>query len=155
LTYTIGIERGDLNYAELEPNYRQHYAEMKERLERDGIVIGDYNPRLDTYFDAFRSGWLLNYVARFNGKPVGHCNIYVTNDMHNGEKIATEDVLYVLPQHRNGLGRKMAKYMMADLKARGVKRFFISPVTDLRVGKVWKRMGFREVAMQMMYNVED
>ena len=62
MTYIIRQERGDLNYHELEPNYRRHYAEMKERLSRDGIEVSDYNPRLDQYFNAFRGGWLLNYV---------------------------------------------------------------------------------------------
>lgn len=150
-TYTIHLERGDLNYSELEPNYRQHYREMQERLARDGITVADYAPRLEQYFRAFREGWLLNFVVRLNGEAVGHCNVYLTNDMHNGELIAREDVLYVLPEHRTGIGRRLVKHILADLAGRGVRRVLISPVTDLRVGKIWKRMGFKEVAMQMAY----
>lgn len=151
MTYEIGLERGDLNYAELEPNYRAHYAEMQARLRDDGIDVGDYNPRLDQYFQAFAGGWLLNYVVRLDGKAVGHSNVYLTNDMHNGEFIAKEDTVYILPEHRNGIGKALVKHILADLKARGVKRVMISPVTDLRVGKIWKRMGFREVASLMSY----
>ena len=86
-----------MNYQELEPLYRQHYAEMRARLARDGIAVGDYNPRLDQYFAAFKGGWLLNYVVRMDGKPVGYSNVYTTNDMHNGEPIAQEDTIYVTP----------------------------------------------------------
>jgi GNAT superfamily N-acetyltransferase len=149
--YDIALERGDLNYHELEPNYRRHYAEMRARLAADGIAIGDYAPRLDEYFRAFAGGWLLNYVVRSDGAPVGHSNVYLTNDMHNGELIAQEDTIYIVPEHRNGIGKALVKHILADLKDRGVKRATISPVTDLRVGKIWKRMGFRDVASLMAY----
>ena len=151
MTYEISLERGDLNYAELEPNYRKHYAEMKERLEKDGITIGDYNPRLKQYFEAFKGGWLLNYVVRFEGKAIGHSNVYLTSDMHNGDLIAREDTIYILPEHRKGIGRKLVQHILADLESRGVKRGTVSPVTDLRVGKIWERMGFKPVAQIMAY----
>lgn len=149
--YSIAIERGDKNYLELEPNYRQHYEEMRTRLEADGQPIGPYAPRLDHYFKAFSEGWLINYVLRFEGKAVGHSNIWLTNDMHNGELIAQEDMIYVLPEHRNGQGRILAKYILADLKSRGVKRAGIEAVTDLRVAKLWQRMGFKPTATKMTY----
>ena len=151
MTYRIGLERGDLNYPELEENYRRHYAEMTERLRKDGIEVGPYNPRLKEYFNAFSGGWLLNYVARFNGLPVGHCNVYLTNDMHNGDLIAQEDVLYVVPEHRNGLGRKLVKHVLDDLRARGVKRASVLALTDLRVANVWRRMGFKDAAQMMTF----
>lgn len=151
MTYTIGLERGDLNYPELEENYRRHYAEMAERLARDGIQVSPYSPRLKEYFRAFSGGWLLNYVARHNGVPVGHCNVYLTNDMHNGDLIAQEDVLYVVPEHRNGLGKKLVKHVLSDLETRGVKRVSVLALTDLRVAKVWRRMGFKDAAQMMTY----
>jgi GNAT superfamily N-acetyltransferase len=151
LTYTIGLERGDLNYSELEQNYRRHYAEMAERLEKDGIPVSPYNPRLESYFNAFRGGWLLNYVARFNGQAVGHCNVYLTNDMHNGDLIAQEDVLYVVPEHRNGLGKKLVRHVLSDLEQRDVKRVSVLALTDLRVAKIWRRMGFKDAAQMMTY----
>ncbi|SLN74740.1 Acetyltransferase (GNAT) family protein [Roseivivax jejudonensis] len=151
MTYQIALERGDLNYHELEPNYRAHYEETCERFARDGLPVSPFNPRLKEYFEAFSSGYLLNYVARHEGRPVGHCNVYLTNDMHNSDLIAQEDVLYVVPEHRNGLGKKLVQAALADLKTRGVKRVLINPVTDLRVAKIWKRMGFQEVSSVMVY----
>ena len=151
LSYTIAIERGDLNYSELEPNYRSHYQEMTERLEGEGLTVSPYKPRLDEYFGAFRSGWLINYVARFDGKAIGHANIYLTHDMHNGDLIASEDAIYVVPEHRRGIGRKLAKFALEDMRRRGVKRVSIQALTDLRVAKVWARMGFKTVAECMIY----
>ena len=153
--YTITLERGDQNYSELEPLYRRHYAEMQQRLKADDIPIGDYNPALKSYFEAFAGGWLLNYVVRLNGLPVGYSNVYLTNDMHNGDLIAQEDTIYILPDHRNGIGRRLVKHILKDLESRGVLRVQITPVTDLRVAKIWKRMGFREVSTQMIYVFEE
>lgn len=152
--YSIAIERGDLNYDELEPNYRKHYKEMCDRLEREGISSSEYNPRLPLYFQAFSEGWLINYVVRIDGKAIGHSNVWLTNNMHNGDLIAREDTIYVLPEHRNGIGKKLVKFILADLKLRKVRHVFIEPVTDLRVAKIWRRMGFKDVAQKMIYEFE-
>jgi len=149
--YEIRLERGDFNYWELAPLYRQHYGEMQARLAESGVAIGDYAPRLNLYFEAWSQGWLLNFVARLDGKPVGYSNIYLTNDMHNGELIAKEDTIYVTPEHRNGLGRRLTKAVLAELNGRGVRRALVTTQTDLRSGLLCKRLGFREVATQLMY----
>jgi len=149
--YTITQENGHERHAELDPLYRQHYAEMQARLGADGIPIGEYAPRLEEYFAAMDAGWLLTFVVRCDGAAIGYSNVYVTNDMHNNELIAQEDTIYVLPEHRNGIGRKLTKHILGVLGARGVKRAMVSPVTDLRVGKIWQRMGFRHTADLMTY----
>lgn len=133
---------------------RKHYAEMKARLEADGHKIGEYNPRLDAYFDGVRRGDLLTFIVLENGTLIGYSFIWLTNDMHNGELIAQEDTIYILPEYRNGTGRKLAKFILSELESRGVKRVTISPVTDLRVGKIWQRMGFKPVAQLMTYHFE-
>lgn len=138
----------------LDTLYRKHYAEMKARLEGDGHKIGEYAPRLEVYFDAMDRGDLLTFIVLENGTLIGYSNIWLTNDMHNGELIASEDTIYVLPDFRNGTGRKLAKFILAELEGRGVKRVTISPVTNLRVGKIWERMGFKPVAQLMTYHFE-
>ena len=131
--------------------YQAHYKEMQARLARDGVDIPPFNPRLEQYFEAADGGWFLHYTVRKDGEPVGYSNIYLTNDMHNGDLIAQEDTIYIKPDHRNGLGRKLVKHILADLKERGVKRVNITPVTDLRVSKIWQRMGFKPVAEVLTY----
>jgi len=151
MSYTFSIENGAENYLEIEPIYRQHYAEMQERLAGEGIPIGPYDPRLDRYFESWNSGYLLNYIARCDGEAVGYSNIYLTHDMHCNEFIATEDTIYFLPEHRNGTGRKLSKFILADLKSRGVMRLHLSSVTDLRVARLWERMGCKFTAYSMTY----
>ncbi len=135
--------------------YRQHYAEMKARLERDGHTVGDFAPRKDQYILAADGGWLLTYIVRLDGSAVGYSNVYLTNDMHNGDFIATEDAIYILPEHRNGIGKKLVKHILDDLKTRGVKRAIVTPVTDLRVAKIWRRMGFKDTASLMTFEFGD
>lgn len=151
MTYTFAIENGSENLPELFPLYATHYREMQERLAGEGVQIGDFAPRVDEYIRQWESGSLINYTVRLDGKPVGYSNVYVTQDMHNGETIAQEDTIYVLKEHRNGIGRKLAQFVIADLAQRGVKRLHITAVTDVRATKLWERMGFKNVASSMIY----
>lgn len=147
----MAIEKFTETYRELEPLYRLHYAEMVARLEETGIHYPPYNPRLDEYGKASDGGWLLNFVLRVDGKACGYTNVYVTNDMHNHDLIAQEDTIFVIKEHRNGIGKKLVKFVLEELKTRGVKRLNVSAKTDLRVAKLWGRMGFKEAATQMTY----
>jgi GNAT superfamily N-acetyltransferase len=124
---------------------------MVERLASQGIEYSPYNPRLHEYGEACKRGDLINYVLRQNGVACGYANVYVTNDMHNGDLISQEDTLFVLKDHRNGVGKKIVQFVLEDLKSRGVKRLMVSAMTDLRVAKLWGRMGFKEAATQMIY----
>ena len=151
MSYTFHLGRFKETYEELEPLYRQHYKEMTDRLEADGIPCSPYAPRLDEYIKAGDGGWLLTFVLRSEGKAVGYSNVYITNDMHNGDLIAQEDTIFVLKDHRNGVGKKLVKVILEELRERGVKRVSVSALTDLRVAKLWKRMGFKEAAIQMLY----
>ena len=151
MNYRFMLENGAENKHELEPLYRRHYAEMQERLAREGIEVAPFSPRWDMYDRAWQGGYLLNFVVRADGEPVGYSNIYLTSDMHNGELIAREDTIYVLPEHRNGIGRKLSKAILGHLRSRGVKRLHVQALTDLRVAKLWERMGFKHTAHAMTY----
>lgn len=146
MSYTVALERIGQNYAEMEPIYRQHYEAMRGRLAESGVKLSDYNPRRSRYEDANNEGWLLHFVLRCDGRAVGYSNIYVTNDMHNGDLIAQEDTIYVVPEHRNGSGRLLARSVHKDLKERGVKRLNVTTATDLRVSKWLERQGYKHTA---------
>ena len=152
MSYELTLASFKDTYAELEPLYRQHYSEMVERLKADGVDdYSPYNPRLDEYIRASEGGWLLTFVLRLHGKAVGYSNVYLTSDMHNQDLIAQEDTIFVLKEHRNGIGKKMVRWILEELRSRGVKRVLVSAMTDLRVAKLWRRMGFKDVATQMLY----
>lgn len=151
MSYEINVEKFTDTYLELEPLYRQHYAEMVERLDGQGITYSPYNPRLHEYGAACERGDLITYVLRHDREACGYANVYLTNDMHNGDLISQEDTLFVLKAHRNGVGKKLVQFVLQDLKSRGTKRLMVSAMTDLRVAKLWNRMGFKEAATQMIY----
>ena len=146
MSYAVSMEHAYRNYAELEPLYRQHYAVMSERVRASGVPMSDYNPRIEEYRRAADGGWLLNFVLRCAGKAVGYANIYLTNDMHNNDFIAQEDTIYVVPEHRNGSGRLLARFVHQELKARGVKRLNVTTATDLIVSKWLARQGYKHTA---------
>lgn len=152
MDYTMAIERGWENLAELLPLYATHYREMQDRLNGDGLDCPEFNPRIDQYIAQWQAGSLINYVARTSeGEPVGYSNVYLALDMHNSEPIAQEDTIFVLKDHRRGLGRRLANFVLDDLRARGVRRLSITAVTDTRAVKLWQRMGFKPVAQSMTY----
>lgn len=149
--YTFAVEDGAANYDEILPLYRQHYAEMAERMAAIGVPVAPFAMRLDVYMAYWKAGHLVNYVARCDGVPVGYGNFYLTHSMHNGAFIAKEDAIYVLPGHRNGTGRKLAKLVLDDLRSRGVTRLDVEARTDPRATKLWQRMGFKPTAIAMSY----
>lgn len=152
MSYVFAHEDGQADYPEFEHLYRQHYAEMCERLKGEGIDFPPYAPRLDAYFHAQSIGYLHHFTVRTDaGEPVGYANIYVMRSMHNGEMIAREDTIFITRKHRNGVGVRFMRFLLADLKARGVRHATVMAVTTPRVVKLWQRMGFRPVGMSMIY----
>lgn len=149
--YTMAQEDFSATLSEITPLYRQHYAEMKSRKEAMGLVVSPYNPRIDIYLAAAERGDLLTFILRADGTPVGYINVYVTNDMHNMDRFAQEDTVFVLKAHRNGIGRKFIQYGLGELKKKGAMHLIVSAMTDLRVEKLWSRMGFKPLATQMIY----
>ncbi len=149
---TIAIEDGHANWYEIEPLYKMHYGEMEKRRIEQNINISPYNPRLDQYFKAFDEGWLLNFVVRKDGEAIAYSNVYVTNDMHNQDKIGQEDAIFVHPDHRGRIGRQLTKFVLAELKKRGVIRATISTAIDLRQSAIWRRLGFSDTATVMTYS---
>lgn len=149
--YSFNTESFEATYRELEPLYREQYAEMCARLAKEGHPVSPFNPRLDEYFKASRAGYLHTFTARCDGAPVGYVTVYITNDMHNGDRIAREDALFITKTHRNGVGRRLALYGLDAIRNLGAKRMNVSAATDPRAAKLWERLGFKPIAVEMVY----
>lgn len=150
MTYAFGVERWADVYPEFEPLLRRHYEEMAARLAAEGHdASSPFAPRVDAYGEANDSGRMVFFTIRADGSPVGYAIIYVSQSMHNGDLVAHEDAIYVLPEHRNGIGRKLIRRIIAALREAGVKRVSMAATTDPRAEKLWRRLGFKPVAMQM------
>lgn len=99
--------------------------------------------------DACENGHLLHFVARLDGAAVGYLNVSLSNDLLNGDFVAWEAGFYVLPDHRNGVGRRLMASVIEHLRGIDVVRLHGFASTDLRVEKLWRRMGFLPTAQQM------
>lgn len=125
------------------PIWERHYAEMKDRLAGEGIDIAPFNPMVSRYVAANKAGSMFFFTVRCDGLIVGYSMVYLTNDMHTGELIAREDTIYIVPEHRNGVGKRFTKMILHFLKGKGATRAYITAVTDPRATKLWGRLGFR------------
>ncbi|TJV42412.1 MAG: GNAT family N-acetyltransferase [Mesorhizobium sp.] len=150
--YEISLESFKTAWGELEPLCSTHYGEMQARMAAEGMKIGPFKPRLGVYGE---SSHLLCFVVRKEGEAVGYAFIWVTQDMHNSELIGMEDTIYIRPDHRNGIGRRFTKHILADLKARGCQRAHVTIATDLRVAKMCERVGFKRSAIAMTYFLQE
>ncbi|RUW70005.1 N-acetyltransferase [Mesorhizobium sp. M4B.F.Ca.ET.215.01.1.1] len=152
MSYDIAIENFNEAWPELEPLSRRHYGEMQARMAAEGMTIGEFKPRLNVYGSASH---LLCFVVRNEGEAVGYAFIWITQDMHNSEHIAMEDTIYMRPDHRNGIGRRFTRHILAELKARGCVRAHVTIATDLRVAKMCERVGFKRSAIAMTYFLQE
>jgi L-amino acid N-acyltransferase YncA len=151
VSYVFGVEKWAEAWPVFEPLMRRHYGEMADRLAAEGHDVSPFAPRVDAYQSANERGEMVMFTIRKDGEPVGYSMIYVTRSMHNGDLVANEDTIYVHPDHRNGIGRKLTKLILGALRQAGVKRAYVSAATDPRATKLWQRMGFKPTAQQMTY----
>jgi GNAT superfamily N-acetyltransferase len=149
---TIALEDADEKYEELRELYEEHYTETRVRLREIGVDLPPYNPRLGEYKRAANAGAMISIVARNDDKPIGYFNIYITLDMQNQDLVCSEAGLFVSKDCRNGIGKKLIKFGLDEMRSRGVKRYYASAVTDLRTAKLWERMGFKHYSQSMLFN---
>ena len=154
MTYTIEREPSRSALNDLMPLFLAHHEEMADNLAEIGIPVFAFNPDVERYAYAEECGLFACYVVRFNGDAVGYMNVKIGADTRTGVMMAQEDALYITPDHRRGIGLKLVRHVIEELKHLGVKRLFVSSVTDPRADKLWKRIGFKPMAMQMAYDME-
>ena len=146
MSYTVRQVSLRSEFAVIYPIWAQHYGEMEARMRKDGLPVSPFKPRTDQYIRSNEDGWLLVFLLEHEGEAVGYAQGYITNDMHNGDLIAQEDAIYVVPEHRHGAGRILLDAVHAELKRRGVRRLNITTGTDLRASKWFQRRGYKHVA---------
>lgn len=146
--YKVAVESYKDTYEELKYLYKQCYEELALVAAKDGRIYPEYNPWLSSYNETNEAGALILYVVREHEVAVGYCLMYLTQDTRSQKLVTYEDSLYMLPDHRNGIGMMVGKIIVQDMKLRGVTRIFLSAIND-RVVNMWKRIGFKPIATTM------
>lgn len=153
MSYKVSLESYEATYTELSPLYEAAFTEIANRLKKDGIDMAPFNPLVSEYISLERNGGLLTYVLRDDtGEAKGFCTVYLANDMRNGELMAQEDAIYIVPECRTGVGKTLVQCILIDLRNRGVQRVIISALDAFGVAKIWRRIGFRNLATQLIYS---
>ena len=107
------VETYDSLFPYMETLTRHHYDEIS--AFKDGTV--PLNPDIDTYKLLWEKGNLVGYSAREHGKVVGYILYILQVHPHYKDLIVAEnDILYVLPEYREGLaGYKLIRFAVDEL----------------------------------------
>lgn len=153
MDYTISLEDYNDTLQELMPMYRRAYEEMLGFVP-ESSNRQEFNPWVEAYTLSNIEKTLLLFVVRKGTEAIGYCIMFVTRDLKDNQLMAYEDYIYLEPGHRNGLGKYLAKFIIAELAARGVKRITVSVLKGTGLELVWSRLGFKVIATQMELSIQ-
>lgn len=98
----------------------------------------------DVYWYLRNDIWV--FTARHEGELVGY-GVYIlgTHPHYKSIQTATQDLLFLHPDHRKGLaGVKFIKFQEKCLKEMGVRRVFQSTKRSRDLSKIYERLGYEE-----------
>lgn len=121
--YTFQCESFAEALAALHQLHLRHYVETEKY--RAGIPM---NPDYKSINERERAGGMLQFTARSiaTGELVGSMRVYINPSLHTQNLICTEDVFYVVPEHRGGFMAVRLWQFVEDCVVRivGVKEIY-------------------------------
>lgn len=110
------------------------------------------NPDKARYLEYNDSGYHRQYTARNDmAQLVGHAGMYVSNSMHTGIMIATEDTWFLLKAYRKGSNAlRLLKFVETDLKRLGVKEIHMTAKLTNKSGRIMEARGYEHVANEYL-----
>jgi GNAT superfamily N-acetyltransferase len=138
---------------EIRPLHAEHWNETEGY--RHGIAM---KPDYPAFMAHERSGRFKLFTVRTHeGKLVGNCGVYLSRSTHHQQLVATEDTLYLLPEHRRGhLARLFVEFVQTALYGAGVREIRITVKLDRQTAKpmaaerLLSRMGYEHVANELV-----
>lgn len=104
----------------------------------------------ERYMEYERVGYYIQFVAKDGNKLAGYLGMYITNSMHTQELIADEDILYMKPEYRGGMGSvRFLKFAEGFLKAKGVKSICVTVKKDSAAHRLSKAFGYELNAVKL------
>ena len=125
-------------------------GEIKPLLEEHWKEIAHYqdiplDPHWPGYYAAEDAGKLRIFTVREDGKLVGYAVFFVGNLHYKSTKIATQDILFVLPEHRGLTGARLIRYCDEYLQAEGAQAVFHHVKRAHNFGPLLERMGYEAI----------
>jgi GNAT superfamily N-acetyltransferase len=135
---TCHVESFEERLAELQALLPLHYRELA--LNQDKVPL---QPQYHIYIERERAGGLLFVTLRDAGELVGYFIGFIAPGLHYETCLTcTMDIFYVRADRRSGsAGVRMFRFVEAELRRRGVQRWFMGSKIHADASALFKRIG--------------
>lgn len=131
---------------EVQPLLVEHWRELTVRKD-----LRKLNPQWDQYALLEQMGRYVIFTLRDSGALVGYSAFHVVRHLQDAEfSMAQNDVIYVAPQHRNGIAvRRFLRKCESSLREIPVKMvsYFTSPGNNL--APILRHLGYADEQTMM------
>lgn len=141
--YVFAVEPFDAALPELHALHEAHFAQTERYREHQGL-----NPDYEAMLWDWRTGRMLQFTMRHEGKLVGNIRMYLTKSRHTGANVAREDTYFVLEEHRKGFSAlRFWQYMEQALLALvGDVEIRTDSKASNNIGRLNEYLGYQKVA---------
>jgi hypothetical protein len=145
--YTIRVERFEDILFEIHPLHLMHWEETE--VHRHGLAL---NPDYDNLIARERAGGLLQFTVRAeDGTLVGNLRLYLATSTHTQTRYASEDTVYIHPQHRGGYTViTLLRFAETCLLALGIREARFTTKLSKNVDVLMRRAGYQPVATEFV-----
>jgi hypothetical protein len=135
---TCHVESFEERLPELQVLLPLHYRELA--LNQDKVPL---QPQYHVYIERERAGSLLFVTLRDSGQLVGYFIGFIAPGLHYETCLTcTMDIFYVRQDKRSGTaGVRMFRFIEAELRRRGVQRWFMGSKIHADASALFKRIG--------------
>lgn len=139
---TAQVESLTARLEELKPLFPLHWEELA--LNKDKVPL---DPQYDIYLQRDARGEVTFVTLRDAGELVGYFVGFVAPGLHYRTCLTCiMDIMYLRKDKRGGRGGLiLLNAVKAELKRRGVQRWFVGTKAHMDIGPLFKRMGFEHV----------
>jgi hypothetical protein len=143
---TANIEPFMRQVSEIKTLINDHYVELA--LNKDKVPL---SPQWDVYAAREAGGELVYTTLRDGGELVGYIISFIAPGLHYETCLTAHmDILFVRPDRRDASAKgvfMMIDALEAELRRRGVDRWFMGTKLHKDIGAVFRRRGFEPVEM--------
>lgn len=139
---TFHVDQAARSLIELQTLLPEHWKELA--LEQDKVPL---EPQWHVYLEREARGELLYVTARDAGDLVGYFVGFIAPALHYASCLTcTMDIFYIRRDKRNGTaGVRLFRFVEAELRRRGVKRWFAGSKVHADASALFERLQFKRV----------
>jgi hypothetical protein len=145
--YVIQVERFRDILPEMHELHVEHWKETERH--RHGLAL---NPNYDAVIASEKAGKLIQFTMRHkNGELAGNLRMYLVTSIHTQTRYASEDTLYIKPEHRGGFAvMAILKFAQDSLQSIGIHEIRANSKLVNRADVLMRRMGYNPVAIEFV-----